>query len=75
MKKLIDKLHNNDANNDIVTPSSSDTSDEGNNVELTVNEMSHAVVDIENNNNDQSVYVTGRPSTPELLLDVSGNNL
>lgn len=76
MKKLIDKLHNNDANNDIVTPSSSDTSDEGNNVELTVNEMSHAVVDMENNNeNDQNVYVTGRPSTPELLLDMSGNNL
>jgi hypothetical protein len=75
MKKLIDKLHNNDANNDIVTPSSSDTSDEGNNVELTVNEINHAVVDIANNNNDQSVYVTGRPSTPELLLDMSGNNL
>lgn len=101
MKKLISKLQNNDANNDIVTPSSSDTSDEGNNIGLNINEL-HTGIDLSSDDGENTVVdinmgdggdggnegeggdgddgeggngAGDRPSTPQLLIDPSGNNL
>ena len=88
MKKLIDRLNNADKNNDITTPSSSDTSDEvvtpnnkdvlGARINIVIDETDENVVSI---NNDEDIdnalsdtsNTNNRVSTPDLLLDPSGN--
>ena len=85
MKKLIDKLHNADMNNDITTPSSSDTSEEnvtpknqnilGTRINIVIDETDSTVVPASKDNSvDNALTDTiNRVSTPDLLLDVSGN--
>ena len=87
-EKLIDRLNNADKNNDITTPSSSDTSDEvvtpnnkdvlGARINIVIDETDENVVSI---NNDEDIdnalsdtsNTNNRVSTPDLLLDPSGN--
>lgn len=78
MKKLIDKLQNNDANNDIVTPSSSDTSDEGGLINKKDNSVSENINDNDNvilTINEQEFNSDNRSSTPDILFDTSGNSI
>jgi len=83
MKKLLDRLHNNDLNNDITTPSSSDSSEENinnvintNNVNVVIDENIEHVVQIENDTDvDNALMNRTRIPTPDLLFDSSNNEI
>lgn len=84
MKKLLDKLHNNDLNNDITTPSSSENSDENEviiggtdniNIIISDDDDDRNVVSINSEQDIQNALMSrDRIPTPTLLLDPSGNN-
>ena len=82
MKKLLEKLHNNDLRNDITTPSSSENSEENEvvntkigNINIVIDEDDENVVSI---NSDQDIEKAlnsrDRVPTPVLIMDLSGNN-
>jgi len=82
MKKLLDKLHNNDLHNDITTPSSSENSVENdiinnNNINIVITDDDDKnIVSIDSEQDIENVLNNrDRIPTPDLLLDSSGNNL
>ena len=84
MKKLLDKLHNNDLNNDINTPSSSENSSENvspqnkvidGNINIIIEDDDKNVVTISSEEDiDDALNSRERVPTPVLLLDPSGNS-